>query len=275
MEGVIDDESTIQCTGIFDRIDGSELRCWKRDGHGLLNIRGGITNSCNVFFSEVAYRLGLDENNVFSDNNATQKITNYAELFDFDQNSGIEISEADPQISDQMPIPSAIGQGTHNYTTSQLARYVSTLANGGTSYDISLLDKVTDSSGNLIEDLTPQVQSQLEVPQYIWDDIHVGMRGVITETNKELFQDLNVSLAGKTGTAQQSRNRTSHGLFIGYAPYENPEISMAVRIAYGYSSTNAALVARDILNYYFELKDETEILTGTAAQEGTSNEQTD
>ncbi len=275
MEGVIDDDSTIECTGIFDRIDGSPLKCWNLEGHGLLNIRGGITNSCNVFFSEVAYRLGLDENNAFSDNNATQKITSYAELFDFNENSGIEISEADPQISDQMPIPSAIGQGTHNYTTSQLARYVSTLANSGTSYNISLLDKLTDSSGKLLEDFTPEVQSQMEVPQYIWDDIHVGMRGVITETNKELFQDLNVSLAGKTGTAQQARNRASHGLFIGYAPYENPEISLAVRIAYGYSSTNAALVAKDILNYYFDLKDETEILTGTAAQDGTSNEQTD
>ncbi|MGI6006940.1 MAG: penicillin-binding transpeptidase domain-containing protein [Ruminococcus sp.] len=275
MEGVIDDESIIQCTGLFDRIPGSPLQCWYTQGHGLLNIRGGITNSCNVFMCEIAYRLGLDDTGVFSDSRAIQKLTTYAELFDFDENSGIEISEADPQISDEMPIPSAIGQGTHNYTTSQLARYVTTLANSGTSYQISLLDKITDSSGNLVEEYTPGVESQLEIPDYIWEDIHVGMRGVITETNAEAFRDLEVSLAGKTGTAQQVSNRPSHGVFIGYAPYEDPEIAMSVRIAYGYTGVNAGMVAKDILNYYFELKDNAEILTGTALSEGTSNEETD
>lgn len=275
MEGVIDDESIIQCTGVFDKISGSPLQCWFTQGHGLLDIRGGITNSCNVFMSEIAYRMGLDENGVFSDSQSLQKLTTYAQMFDFDKNSGIEISEADPEISDQMPIPSAIGQGTHNYTTSQLARYVTTLANSGTSYQISLLDKVTDSSGNLVEDYTPGVESQLDIPDYIWEDVHVGMRGVITETNEASFSDLEVSLAGKTGTAQQVRNRPSHGVFIGYAPYEDPEIAMSVRIAYGYTGVNAGMVAKDILNYYFDLKDDNEILTGTALSEGTSNEETD
>ncbi len=274
-ENVIDDVSEIQCTGLFDKIDGSPLQCWYHDGHGLLNITGAVSNSCNVFFAEAAYRLGLDSNGSFSDSTAMQTIINYAKMFDFNKNSGIEISEADPQISDEMPIPSAIGQGTHNYTTSQLARYVTTLANSGTSYDISLLDKVTDSGGNTIEDYTPSVESKLEVADNIWDDIHTGMRGVIQETNKEVFSDLGVTLAGKTGTAQQAKNRASHGLFIGYAPYENPEIAIAVRIAYGYSSTNAGLVAKDILNYYFNLEDTSQIITGKANSESSSNEQTD
>lgn len=275
LEGVINDDSVIQCTGLFDKIPGSPLQCWFTQGHGLLDIRGGITNSCNVFMSEIAYRMGLDENGVFSDSQAIRRLTYYAEMFDFDKNSGIEISEADPEISDQMPIPSAIGQGTHNYTTSQLARYVTTLANSGTSYQISLLDKVTDADGNLIEDYTPGVESQLEISDDIWEDVHVGMRGVITETNAESFKDLEVSLAGKTGTAQQVNNRASHGVFIGYAPYEDPEIAMCVRIAYGYTGVNAGMVAKDILNYYFELKDDAEILTGTALSEGTSNVETD
>ena len=275
LEGVIDDDSVIQCTGLFDKIPGSPLQCWFTQGHGLLDIRGGITKSCNVFMSEIAYRMGLDENGVFSDSQAIRRLTYYAEMFDFDKNSGIEISEADPEISDQMPIPSAIGQGTHNYTTSQLARYVTTLANSGTSYQISLLDKVTDADGNLIEDYMPGVESQLEISDDIWEDVHVGMRGVITETNAESFKDLEVSLAGKTGTAQQVNNRASHGVFIGYAPYEDPEIAMCVRIAYGYTGVNAGMVAKDILNYYFELKDDAEILTGTALSEGTSNVETD
>lgn len=269
-EGVIDDESTVNCTGAFDKIEGSILNCWDRTGHSILNIRGAIQNSCNVFFSEVAYRLGQDESTVFSDSAATQKLQTYAKMFDLDKNSGIEISEASPQISDAMPIPSAIGQGTHNYTTSQLARYITTIANSGTSYNISLLDKTTDPNGNLIEDFTPQIESKLEVADYIWDDIHIGMRGVITETNNDIFGDLDITLAGKTGTAQQAKNRASHGVFIGYAPYDQPQISIAVRIAYGYTSKNAGLVAKDVCNYYFDLKPEDEILTGKAAVEGIS-----
>src|SRR5699024_11290697 len=98
----------------------------------------------------ISYRLGQNEDGIFSDSTALQKLTSYAQLFNMDKESGLEISESTPQVSDSMPIPSAIGQGTHNYTTSQLARYVASLANSGTSYNISLLDKVTDASGNLI-----------------------------------------------------------------------------------------------------------------------------
>lgn len=274
-DGAVDFNTTVTCHGIFDKLPGSELKCWDTSGHGALNITQAIQNSCNVFFSEVAYRMGLDESGVYSDAAALQKIQTYAEVFDLDKNSGIEISEAAPQITDNMPIPSAIGQGTHNYTTSQLARYVTTIANSGTSYEISLLDKTTDSDGNLIEDFTPRIESKLEVSQDLWNSIHTGMRGVITATNSHVFHDLDVSLAGKTGTAQQAKNRANHGLFIGYAPYDEPEISMAIRIAYGYSSNNASLVAKDICNYYFDLKDESEILTGTAAEGDYSSAQTD
>lgn len=275
-EGVITDSTYINCNGLFDKISGSELSCWFKSGHGLLSIRDGIKNSCNVFFSETAYRMGQDEDGNFSDSVAMQKLINYAQLFNMDKKSGLEITEATPQISDQLPIPSAIGQGTHNYTTSQLARYVATLANSGTSYNISLFDKTTDSEGNLIEDFTPEVLSQIDLSQDIWDDVHVGMEGVIkTESNWAIFQDLNVSLAGKTGTAQQSKSRSNHGLFIGYAPVDEPKVALAIRIAHGYSSANAELVAEDVLNYYFGLKDETEILTGQANSEGVSNVHTD
>jgi len=274
-EGVITDDTTILCDGIFDKISGSPLECWDIYGHGYLTIREAIEKSCNVFFSEVAYRMGQDESNVFSDAMAVQKIQTYADLFDLDKDSGIEISEAIPNVSDKMPIPSSIGQGTHSYTTSQLARYITTITNSGTSYDISLLDKVTDSDGVLIEDFTPRIESKPEIAKYIWDDIHVGMRGVIAETNKELFKDLEVELAGKTGTAQESKSRANHGVFIGYAPYKEPEISMAVRIAHGYTSQNAAYVAKDICNYYFGLKTEEELITGNASIANTQQQQMD
>ncbi|HIS27656.1 MAG TPA: peptidase [Candidatus Pullilachnospira intestinigallinarum] len=277
MEGVINDNTVINCNGLFDKIPGSPLQCWQTSGHGNLTIREGIANSCNVFFSETAYRLGQNEDGVFSDSTALQKLTAYAQLFNMDKESGLEISESTPQISDSMPIPSAIGQGTHNYTTSQLARYVASLANSGTSYNISLLDRVTDASGNLIQDYTPEVLSTIDLPQWIWDDLHAGMEGVITETNSYIFGDLDVTLAGKTGTAEITAGQANHALFVGYAPSDTPEIALAVRIANGYSSQNAAWVARDVLNYYFELEDESEILSGEAQTNGmtTNNVRTD
>ena len=100
------------------------------------------------------------------------------------------------------------------------------------------------------------------------------MEGVIkTPSNQGVFGDLQVSLAGKTGTAQQTKSRANHGLFVGYAPVDEPEIALAVRIANGYSSTNAEWVVKDVLNYYFDLKDESEIITGQANQTGVTNQQ--
>lgn len=261
-EGVINTESEIDCTGVFDKIQGSPLKCWNTLGHGPLKIVEAIAESCNVFFSETAYEMGINDNDVFSEDLAMTTLQKYCKLFNLDKNSGIEISESNPQISDSMPIPSAIGQGTHNYTTTQLARYVSTIANNGISYNMTLLNKVTDSEGNLIQDYSADVESVLEVSDSVWDTIHTGMREVIT--NKTAFDDLGVELAGKTGTAQENRKRSSHGLFIGYAPYNNPEIALCVRIPHGYSSTNAAMTAKDILNYYFNLEDEDKIITGKA-----------
>lgn len=271
-EGVITSDTDINCTGVFDLTE-TPLSCWNTDGHGHLTVENGIKESCNVFFCNVAYKLGIDEEGNFRDSLALQKLQSYAELFDLDKPSGIEISEVSPQVSDSFGIQTSIGQGTSLYTTTQLARYVSTLANRGTSYNISLLDRITDPSGNVIEDYTPDVQSQLSLSNNIWDSIQNGMRRVIT--NKPEFSNLGVSVSGKTGTAQESKTNPDHALFIAYAPSEAPEISLAVRIANGYSSTNATLVGRDIITYYFDLKDESEILTGKASLDGVTSVQTD
>ena len=195
-------------------------------------------------------------------------------MFNLDQKTNLQIPESSPHVSDELAIPSAIGQGTHLYTTSQLARYSLTIRNNGTSYDLNLLDKVTDSTGNLIQEYSPSISKQSQLSEVIWDDIHEGMRGVIL--NSAEFKDFPVELYGKTGTAQESKNRPNHGLFIGYSHYGNEEdIAFAIRIAYGYSSGNAKIVAKDMLEYYYNLEEETEILTGTSAQEGISNTVTD
>ena len=150
---------------------------------------------------------------------------------------------------------------------------MSTLANRGTSYNISLLDKVTDLEGNVIEDYTPEILSKVNISSSIWDVIQTGMRNVIA--GKTEFSDLSIDVSGKTGTAQESKTTPDHALFIGYAPSNDPEISIAVRIANGYSSTNAMLVGKDIIRYYFDLSDETEILDHHASMEGVTSVQTD
>ena len=203
-----------------------------------------------------------------------QQLIKYAYLLGLDKKSGLEISEASPQVSNELPIPSAIGQGTHSYTTSQLARYATVLASSGNVYNLSLLDKSTDSDGNLIEDYTPEMIDHVELSQGIWDDVHVGMEGVITKSNWGIFQDLNVTLAGKTGTAELDLRHPNHGLFIGYAPASDPEYAVAIRIANGYSSGNACLIANDIFKYMYNLADKDSILTGIASTDtsDTSND---
>lgn len=273
MEGVIDDDTYFNCNGAFDKVSPT-LHCWNLDGHGNLSIRGAIEESCNVYFSNIAYELGKsdpDDDTTYSETRALERLTQYAKLFDMDKKSGIEIAESSPEVTDESAIPSAIGQGTNNYTTSQLARYVTTLANSGTSYQISLLSRVTDSDGNVLEEYTPKTESTLDLPEYVWDDLHAGMRAVIR--NMSYYSDLGVEVAGKTGTAQESG--ANHGLFVGYAPYDDPQIAVAVRISHGYSSTYAALAAKDVFNYYFDLKDESEIIVNKAVTDEVAAGQTD
>ncbi|SET92006.1 penicillin-binding transpeptidase domain-containing protein [Lacrimispora sphenoides] len=266
-EGAISTDTSIVCTGVFDKIE-PPLRCWKRSGHGpILSSADALKNSCNVYLSEITYRLGTVEDGLFSEEKGLNKLREYAGLLDLDKKTGIEIGEAEPHVTDRFAIPSSIGQGTHNYTTTQIARYTSTLANHGNSYDLSLIYKVTDSDGNTIQSFTPVLQSNVSIPDYIWNDVAKGMNE-LAKTNATL-KDLKVNAAGKTGTAEESKSRPNHGLFIGYAPFEDPQIAVTVRVANGYSSGNVVGVGKEIFNYYFHLEDPADILTGTAS--GVSN----
>lgn len=263
-EGVVDTQSKITCTGVFDRFTNEQYRCWIHPGaHGSLNVTGGIENSCNAFFYEVGYQLSQNENGIYDADLGLSKLSKYADWFGLSEKSGIEIEESAPEVSDEYPVLSAIGQGTNNYTTAGLARYVTTVANSGTCYNLSLLDKVTDSNGNLITDYSPTVRNTVDIPTNYWNAIHSGMKRVVDK--KTYFHDLGVTVAGKTGTAEESRSRANHALFISYAPYENPEITVSTRIAFGYTSEYAANLTRDIYKYYFGLAEEDAILTGTAA----------
>ena len=263
MEGVTNLTETVNCVGAFTRFEDRTFRCHIYPGaHGELNITGAITRSCNYFFYEMAYRMGTSEDGTFDSDLANEKIKVYADLYGLTEKSGVEIEESTPQFSTENAVPSAIGQGNHNYTTVGLARYVATVANRGTCYNLSLLDRVTDHAGNLLEDFTPEVRNTIEMPTSYWDAIHEGMQGV-TE-NKAYFRELSIDTAGKTGTAEITSLVPNHALFIGFAPYENPEISLAVRIGNGYSSDYASQVGCKVIEYYFGLNEEDEIITGGA-----------
>lgn len=260
-EGIITPDTLIEDLGEFEKVDASNPpKCWYYpSSHGLENVVSALRDSCNYFFYEVGWRLSGGEN--YNNTLGLSVLQKYAEMFGLGDKSGVEITESEPQISTEDSIRSAIGQGTNNYTASQLARYVTAVANEGTVYNLSLLDKVTDSDGNLIEDYTPSVYNTLsDVSQSTWDAVQEGMREVVLE--KEAFDDATVAVAGKTGTAQENKNRGNHALFIAFAPYEDPKIALSVQIAYGYSSTNAVEIGSDIIKYYLE--DESEVLSGTA-----------
>lgn len=261
-ENKISTGETITDRVTFDKVNPSP-RCWSSSGHGALNAMMAIRHSCNYFFYEVGYRLSLDSGGKFLDSLGIRRLTKYAEMFGLGETSGIEIAESAPQIATEYPVTAAIGQSNHNFTNVGLARYVTTIANEGTCYNLSLLDKVTDSDGNLLKDLNPTVRNQVEISSSSWSTVRNGMR--LVAENTSAFKNLNVSLAGKTGTAEERKSRGNHALFVGFAPFENPEIAFSVKIAFGYTSANAAEIASDVLKYYYKLADPQEIINGTAS----------
>ena len=245
-EGVIDESTMVECDGVFDKVD-PPLKCWNHAGHGAVNgVDSALKNSCNDYLCEVSYRLGMIDNDEFSDKQALNYIQEYAKMFDLDEKSGIELTESKPKITDNYAIPSAIGQGTNNFSTVQLGRYVTTLANEGTSFQLSLIDKIDGV------ETSPKVESQIEINKRSWEGVHAGMELYTQSTG--IFDGFPISVAGKSGTAQEVKNRPDHGLFIGYAPADDPEIAVAVRIVNGYEAGNAVECGKNIFEYYFGIE---------------------
>ena len=261
MEGIVTTSSLYSCHGSFTAVTPPP-RCWiYPGGHGSLNVTGAIKNSCNVFFYQVGYNLSMLDGS-YDAQTGLDKLAKYADMYGLTEKSGVEINEYAPEVSDEYPIQSAIGQGSNNYTTVGLARYVAAVANSGTCYNLTLLEKVTSPDGKVVEEFEPEIRNTIEMPESYWNAIHTGMRQVVE--NMSYYAGLGIQVAGKTGTAQESTTRANHALFLGYAPYENPEIAIATRIAFGYSSSFAAQTSRDIIKYYYNLDDKENILTGEA-----------
>lgn len=276
-ENVIDTQMQIKDEGRFTRLEENGPKCWiyPSSTHGLINVSEAIRDSCNYYFYETGYRLSLN-GSVYNEKKGIATIQKYASMYGLDETTGIEIPESEPQVADEYPITASIGQSNHNFTTAQLARYVTAVANRGTVFRQTLLKEVKDSNNeNVLESYSPTVKNQIDVlsPDQ-WDAIHAGMRMMVEDSST--FKDFPVAVAGKTGTAQQVTNRPNHALFVGFAPYEHPQISIATRIAYGYTSHNALDISRDILSYCFGIQDAKELINGQAKNvNGGSNTVTD
>ena len=255
-EGVANASTYVKCTGIFDKISPA-AKCWiYPNAHGSLNVSGAIAVSCNFFFYQMGYNLGT-VNGTYNSQRGLTKLKKYASMYGFNRKSGVEITEYEPHISDEDAIRSAIGQGTHSYTPSQISRYVTSLVNHKNLIDLSLIEKTTDSSGSVITSYKKRTEEKLDIKSSTFDLIKKGMIGVVNGKDssiKYLYEKQGMKVAGKTGTAQENKKRPNHALFISYAPYDNPQIAMAVSIPNGYSGSQASELTAKVLNLYFGLE---------------------
>lgn len=257
-EGVVGPNEHVNATGIFTKIFPS-AKCWiyGRGVHGPITVAEAIEESCNYFFYEMGYRLSFTEEGKYSDATGISKIEEYASRFGLDSKTGLEIGEADSTMATRDSVRAMIGQGTHNYTPVQLARYMNALVNDGTLMELNLVDKVLEKSGAVHVDFSAEVVRENEFNLEYIDLVKSGMLAV-TEggTARRYFAELPISVAGKTGTAELVKTRPAHAVFTGFAPIEDPEISVVTVIQFGYSSKYAAINTSKILSMYFDLEAE-------------------
>lgn len=265
-EGVIDPYSTVTDRVVFDKYQPNPPKCWSKYSHGTINVSQAIQHSCNYFFYEMGYQLSGQTGGSINHERGLKKLKKYADIYGLTNTSGIELSEAEPTVSDSDAVRSAIGQGNNSYTPVQLARYVSTIANGGTCYDLTLIDNIKDVVKDKQKTNKAKIRNKLEVQNSTLDVIQKGMFMVVNNSNnlKSIFQNVPVEVAGKTGTAQISKNEPNHALFVSYAPYQSPEIAVTVVIPNAFTSSNAALLAGNIYQYYFDEESREKLLENTA-----------
>ncbi len=259
-EGVVTPYERIYTKGIFETVTPSPT-CWIYPGrHGSITIKDAIMVSCNCFFYEMGYRLALDDNGRYYSALGTSRMQKYAEMMGLATKSGIEIYEAVPKPSNTNSVASAIGQGNNNYTALNLARYVTTIANSGNCFNMSLVYKILDSDAKIVREYTPQIANKVELSQTVWNTVHSGMRSAASTYGA--LTNLPVKVAAKTGTAQENKKKANHAVFISYAPYDNPQISVTCIIQNGYTSANAANLAANIYRIYYNLNVENDFNSG-------------
>ncbi len=255
-EGVIGEYDTIYDEGIYTEYTGYQPTCWIYPGsHGDEDVRSAIRDSCNYYFYVVGTSLTIN------------RIAAYAKAFGLGQSTGIELDEEQGVLATPAykletegidwyvgdTLQAAIGQLYNSFTPLQMAAYASTLANGGIRYAATILRGIyTHDYSQPVEENQPEVLNTVEADQHYFDVVTEAMVEVTTQgATTYLFQDLPVTVAGKTGTAQTG-NTTNDGVFICFAPAEDPEIAVAVVVEKGGSGSAVAGIARDVLAAYFQ-----------------------
>lgn len=252
-ENVLGLYEKIDDLGEFTKVDPSP-RCWYYPrNHGKIDVPKAIYHSCNYFYFEVGFRLATDFNGQYSDSLGIAKLTKYAEKFGLGAKSGIEVAELEPQIATKDAVRASIGY-FHSFTPSQIARYATTIANSGTCYDLTLIDKITDRNDVVVHDNNAVVYNQItEFSKAEWNQVQKGMHMVLNSSDStgRLYDQLDFEAAGKSGTAQVSDTKPSHVLFVSYAPFKDPEIAVTVVIPNGYSSGYAVDFGYVVYDYYY------------------------
>lgn len=266
--GKISKTEKINCTGVYPQ--AHKPVCWYytsyKSGHGALDVSQAIQHSCNYYFYEIGYRIGINT------------LSEYSKYFGLGRKTGIELpSESSGNIasSDRAAeenrdwylgetLSAAIGQSYNNVTPVQMAKYISTLVNGGHQIDVTLIKSVVDSDGNEINNKEIEVyvnkllginKDNVNEKIFAEENLSVvleGMKNVTTETGGtaySTFADSAIKVGGKTGSAQAGDK--THAWFVGFAPFDDPEIAVVVLIENGAHGSYAAPVAKDIFDAYF------------------------
>ncbi|MBV51621.1 MAG: penicillin-binding protein 2 [Nitrospinae bacterium] len=270
-ENLIDPESTIFCPGHF-RLGRGRYRCWKKRGHGAVNLHDALVQSCDVYFYTLGYRLGVDN------------LAKYAKKLGLGARTGVRLNGEKPGLVPSIQwkkkarnkpwfpgetISASIGQGYNLVTPLQNASMVSTVANGGLLVKPYLVKKTEDSEGKVIQEFFPEIVRNVEFDPEILKHLKEGLRGVVNEPRGtgRRARLKNIVVSGKTGTAQVVRMKDSdkinpedetpylfrdHAWFVAFAPYEKPEVAVSVIIEHGgHGGATAAPIARKVLESYF------------------------
>ncbi len=265
--GAITTKEKIRDTGIYRKYNSS-WKCWNSSGHGYLNVSEAIQHSCNYFFYEVGDRIGIDT------------LSKYSYYLGLGHKTGIELKGeisgvlASNQIAEQEnrvwnpgeTISAAIGQSYNTFTPLQMAKYVSMIANRGKKLDVTIVKSIVRPDGSevprdeyegYVNDKLGLEQDNIEEMSFKEENINAileGMRGVTSEsggTAYSTFRDFNIEVGGKTGSAQTGIEGKTNAWFVGFAPFDDPEIAIVVFVRNGEHGSYTAEVARDIIAQYF------------------------
>ncbi len=253
-EGVINESSTFSCYGTFQYYDHT-FQCLDRRSHGKETVRTALRDSCNIFFYNCADKMGI------------AKMNEYASMFGLGEKTGVEISEAAGVLAGpasaerynrkwQMgdTIQSGIGQSDNLFTPLQLANYCATVANSGTRYELHFVKAIINNKNGSVEETGSIIAEDLPISDSTFNTVREGMRLVATNgAPASVFSRLNVDVACKTGTSQVIKNgqKVNNGFLITFAPYNNPEISIASAIELAGSGTSTAEITSSIIDYYY------------------------